>query len=460
MTKARQWLRLLAATLFVLCAGLCTMSVGRADVNLGIADDETFKRPNSWGLAPQPLAPNEALLAGDLAGPASRPGMSIAWRNANQVEEVEVRVRNLGSDAGRGRVYVDVLDETGKQLLRLTPPDDQKVISVPAVDRGGREGKILRMKANWSLNTLIDAYDRAHRRYDVRATVETIGPDSDPSDNAKVKSWNIPFAVHPGGINVYSYTFQNHETQTISVRWRFEHTPYPPGWNIEGVPAEQAPITLQPGQQLTGNLLMHAPQQLHQGDFVEARLSLIRADNSSLFQQHEWFQVYDVVPPVISNYKLVNTEDHHIGIQALVTDKDSGVLEATGVVTEFSTDGGHTWAITAHNYKSGNFVKPTLFEAVIGPFVPGTKLMLRMMARDTAGNIQTVIPTEAVGIAPTPTVRQTAMALFRQDYVFPRTRPSAIFALPASQVKTFALHRVSMPGDDLINATTLSVVVK
>ena len=110
--------------------------------------------------------------------------MSIAWRNANQVEEVEIRVRNLGTDPGRGKVFVDVLDETGKPLLHLAPPADQQTVSVPAADRGGRDGKTVRMKANWALNTLIDTYDQMHKRYDVRATIETVGPDSDPSDNA------------------------------------------------------------------------------------------------------------------------------------------------------------------------------------------------------------------------------------------------------------------------------------
>ena len=39
-----------AAVLF-----MCLMGAARADVNLGIADDDTFKRPNSWGMLPQNL---------------------------------------------------------------------------------------------------------------------------------------------------------------------------------------------------------------------------------------------------------------------------------------------------------------------------------------------------------------------------------------------------------------------
>ena len=65
---------------------------------------------------------------------------------------VAVRVRNLGSEAGEGRIGVDILDEYGKVLLHLEPPDEQKIVRVPAKDRGGLEGKIIRMKANWPLS--------------------------------------------------------------------------------------------------------------------------------------------------------------------------------------------------------------------------------------------------------------------------------------------------------------------
>ena len=98
-----------------------------------------------------------------------------------------------------------------------------------------------------------------------------------------------------------------------------------------------------------------------------------------------------------------------------MSDKYLVVLEATGVVTEFSTDNGHTWSRKYHNYKAGNFVKPTLFEAVIGPIAPGTPVLLKMMARDTAGNIQTLIPPDAVGLAPARS--SLAIAKFRQNYL-------------------------------------------
>ena len=406
-------------------------------VDLGIADDETYRRPNSWALndasdshpkdaSAQSLLPTERILMGDLTGPASRPGLSIAWRNAAQIEEVEIRVRNLGTEPAEGRVWVDVLDESGKVLLHLEPPDELKVIRLPSYAMGGREGKVLRMNASRELNNLVDRYDHERRRYDVRATVETISaPGVNPFDNSKTKSWNIPFGVQPGFRNTYNYIFTNHERESVEVHWLFEHTPYPRDWKIEGVPTSDAPFTLRPGETLRGSLWLDAPNDINEGAFVEARLSLVRTSTRTAFAQREWFQVYDTQPPTVSDYRLVLTHDHRIAIQALVADRGSGVLEATGVTTEYSTDGGRTWARKAHNYKTGNFVIPTLFEVVLGPFAPETDIQLRFTAKDTAGNTVSYIPDDAVALVAPPESEK----LIDFAYVFPRTEPNPVFAL-------------------------------
>lgn len=415
-------------------------------VDLGISDDETYKRPNSWAKNQQPLLPTERLLLGEGTGAASRPGVSIAWRNALQVEEVEVRIRNLGDQPGEGRVWVDVLSESGELLLHLEPPDDQKVIRVPAFERGGREGKILRMKASRELNNLIDRYDRERRRYDVRATVETVEVDANLFDNSKTKSWNIPFSVQPGFTNVYNYIFRNTTTKPATVRWLFEHTPYPAGWKITGVPSLQEPFVLRPAEELRGSLMLIAPLNIQDGSFLEARISLVDEATGAVFMQHEWFQVYDTEPPIVSNYRLVTTADHRLAIQVLVADPGSGVLEATGVTTEYSTDDGRTWSTRAHNYKAGNFIRPTLFEAVLGPFTPGTEVQLRFTAKDTAGNVSAVIPVDAAGLAVPPSVEK----LLETAYIFPRTQPNPLFEVVAGDVDVLSAieHVGADPADD------------
>lgn len=399
-------------------------------VDLGIADDETFARPNSWGMNERAnktrLASTERVLKGDFSGPASRPGISIAWRNAAQVEEVEVRVRNLGDQPGEGRVSVVVSDEEGRTLLSLQPPDEFKTIRVPAFADGGREGKILRMKSSRELNNIIDQFDRTQKRYDVRAVVETVGAvDSNPFDNVNTKSWNVEHRVQPNRVATFNYIFKNNADKPVKVKWQFERTPYPSGWQLQGIPSQSTPFVLQPGQSLTGNLTMKAPSNLAEGTFLESRLSLVDVSTGTPWQQREWFLAHDTIPPTVADYRLVATTDHRISIQTLVADKGSGVKEATGVSTQYSTDGGLTWAVKAHNYKAGNFVVPTLFEVSLGPFAPGTSIQLRFSAKDTVGNVTTIIPNDASAIrAP-----EGAEKLLEMGHVFPRTQPNALFYL-------------------------------
>lgn len=403
-------------------------------VDLGIADDETFSRPNSWSLNERDdtrLArsrrqlPTERILVDGYSGPASRPGISIAWRNAAQVEEVEVRIRNRGDQPGTGRVFVQVLEADGSVLLTLEPPDEFKTVRVPAFANGGREGKIIRMKSSRELNNIIDQYDRANKRYDVRATVETIGAeDVNKFDNSKTKSWNVEHRVEPGHTSVFNYVFKNIEDKPVKVRWLFEHTRYPTKWTIVGIPVDPSPFILQPGKEVRGTLSLTGPKAIAEGSFLESRLSLV-GEAGEAWQQKEWFLAYDTIPPTVADYRLVATTDHKIAIQVLVADQGSGVKEATGVSTQYSTDGGLTWSTKAHNYKAGNFVVPTLFEAVIGPFSPETKLQLRFSAKDTVGNMTTVIPTDAHALrAPA-----GAEKLLELGHVFPRTQPNAIFYL-------------------------------
>lgn len=411
-------------SVFIVFAVCWTSSI--AAVDLGIADDETYKRPNAWSLDLRSPHPFARVLTGDSTGAASRAGLSIAWRNANQVEEVEVRVRNLGDEPGEGKVYVDVLDESGKVLLHLEPPTDQTTIRLPAKDRGGSDGKVLRMKASWELNALIDRFDIAKTRYHVRATVETIGAvDANPLDNSKVKSWHIPFRVRPGLMNSYNYVFTNHQERTVKVSWLFEHTPYPLNWLIEGVPTSPTPFTLNPGETVKGTMFMNAPETIKQGEFVEARLSLVDQETGTIFAQNEWFQIYDTKPPTVTDYRVVSLADGTLAIQAMVSDEGSGILEATGVATQYSVDNGRTWAVKAHNYKVGNFVAPTLFETVIGPFRTGTTVQLRFSAADTAGNVASIIPSDATAITAPP----GANVLLQNAYIFPRTQKNPLFEI-------------------------------
>ena len=453
--------RLYIGTTLAVCIAAPALGAG---VNLRISDDETFKRPNAWSSTFDPGDRDEKLFAETT--PLSRPGISIAWRNANQVEEVEVRVQNVGDRPGIGRVHVTVVDAEGAPLLDLRPPEEMSEIRIPAYEQGGREGKIIRMAASWELNALIDRFDRTRTRYGVVATVDTVGDDADWSDNRKIKEWNIPYRVRPGEVNVFNYTFRNTAGAASRVRWRIDQSAPPDGWRVEGLPHGGTTFVMAPGQAIGGVLLLRAPAQIAEGAFLETRLALVAEDSGKVLQQHEWFQVYDTEPPGVTNYRAVLLQDHTVAIQALVADKSSGVLEATGVSTEFSADNGRTWAVKSHNYKVGNFIRPTLFETVLGPFAPNTRVLVRFTALDTAGNAQSIIPADASAFVAPP----LAERLIQQAYVFPRTQQNPVFDLERLKRLSLTLQKLkeakvdiaaldlSKPNELGIDATQLAAI--
>lgn len=429
------------AAICVLMTWLVLAGSAWAAADLAIGDDEVYRRPNAW-------SQNENGLR-DYAHAASRTGVSIAWRNANQIEEVEVRVINLGDVEGRGRLSVDIVDAEGRVLLSLTAPAGQEIISVPAADDGGRQGRVLRMQASWELNGLIDRFDIADTQYGVMATIEPIGEDADLSNNRKTKTWHNIQRVTPGGVTTFNYVFRNFERETRSFAVRLETSDLPNGWHVTNRERTRR-VTLSPGETFSGTLELSVPDNLENGAFAEIRLALADPATGRVYRQHEWFEVYDVTPPEISNYRAIMLADHTIAIQALVADQHSGVMEATGVSTEYSVDGGRTWARKAHNYKTGNFVRPTLFETVLGPFPPGTEVWLRMSARDTAGNASMVIPDDATAyLAPA-----GAEQLVQLAYIFPRTQANPIFEIEELRALSEAVRNAQSQGFDV---STMSV---
>jgi hypothetical protein len=424
----------------IACVSLLLFSTSGvwAGADLAIGDDEVYHRPNSW-------SKNELGSPPPFKYAASRTGVSIAWRNADQVEEVEVRVVNLGDKSGDGRVSVDVVDAQGHILLSLNPPEGQEVVHMPAAADGGLQGKIIRMKASWELNGLIDRFDLGHIQYGVMATVEPTTPDDDLTNNRKCKTWNNMLRVTPSATNTFNYAFKNYDTNAKEFKLSLLTSKLPSGWTLKDSNERRGTVKLSPGEILRGTLSLSVPDNIEEGAFSEARISLIDAQSGEVYRQHEWFEIYDTVPPVISNYRAILLQNHTIAIQALVADQQSGVLEATGVSTQFSVDGGKTWAAKAHNYKTGNFVRPTLFETVIGPFSPKTNVMLRMTARDTAGNVAWRIPDDASAfMAPA-----GAEQLMQLAYIFPRTKPNPLFEVEGLRALAQSVKAAQAKGVDI-----------
>src|SRR6267154_1385500 len=79
-----------------------------------------------------------------------RPNILVAWRNTERILEVEVLVRNRGSEPGRGSLVLDLCDNEGKSLYSTKPV----AVSVPAQQNGGEDGTIVQSKGFRMMNLM------------------------------------------------------------------------------------------------------------------------------------------------------------------------------------------------------------------------------------------------------------------------------------------------------------------
>jgi hypothetical protein len=379
-------------------------SVAVDGVDLGIADDHMYRRPIVWSTHPPDKPEGNEKVGYFREGEEARPGIFIAWRNTELVEEVEVRVRNLGNQEGRGEVSIDIINDGGQVELHLEPLEYNRVITIPPRDKGGLEGRVVKMTADRRLNRLIDLYDRIRKPYSVRATVRTVGAvDANLTDNVKFKSFNIPFAAMPGYRQTYNYRFTNDSAGTRQVRWKLESTQLPTGWQVSGTSLPKEPFAFTSGTPLIGSVSIDVPTSTREGEMAELRLSLVDATTGEILNQREWFLARDVTPPTISEVRIrtqqpiqLRMEPGMVRIDLMASDLGSGVFEASGVWVDFSSDGGRTFMGITAAYETGNFITPTSFTANIGPFRPRTKLIVFVGAMDCAGNVARYGPEEVV----------------------------------------------------------------
>jgi len=373
-------------------------------IDLGIADDQMYRRPLAWSTHPPLHADADRTIRPFKDNEESRPGVFIAWRNTELVEEVEVRVRNLGDREGQAQVAVDIVDNVGNIELHLEPVSYNQTVLIPARGNGGLDGRIVKMKADRRLNRLIDLYDRTKKPYHVRATVRTLGAvDANLSDNVKVKSFNIPFRATPGSRQIFRYAFDSKIVGQRPVRWRIESTEIPGGWQLAGTPTNIGTFSLPVNTQNLGFLQVDIPASSKEGEMFELRLSLLDANTNEVVEQREWFLANDQTPPQISEIRVRTGETQQfkldpgmVRVDLMAADMGSGILEASGVWLDISADEGRTFVQRTSQYNVGNFVAPTSFTADIGPYRAGTKLQIFVNALDSAGNVTRHGPEEVV----------------------------------------------------------------
>lgn len=315
-----------------------------------------------------------------------RPNILVAWRNTERILEVEILVRNLSDQAGRGTVRLEIADEVGKTLLATEPFE----VVVPARQDGGEQGTIVQTKGFRLMNIMFDELDRLDQRYKLRAIVQTEGNDLNLLDNVTTKAFNVESRALPGGVSTYRYRIANTREAAVSGTVFLDHTAIPEGWVMNAEPAVGTDVTLAPGEVFTGYVTIKAPQQINQGDYVDLQVGLAEQVNgmARVIDSDEWFLVATDEPPQVDEPTLTVNEDGSVTVNAAAYDPISGIKEASGVQVAYSLDHGTTFSTRVLAYSRGDFYTKTWFEGTLGPFAPGVSLDAVVTVSNNAGIIR------------------------------------------------------------------------
>jgi hypothetical protein len=315
-----------------------------------------------------------------------RPNILVAWRNTERILEVEVLVRNLGDQPGRGKVRLEICDQEGNQLLTTQPYS----VTVPARGDGGEEGVVVQTKGFRMMNIMFDQLDRLNQRYKLRATVETEGDDLNQVDNIATKSFNVDGRAIPGGTNTYRYQLTNPGDKPRTATVFIDHSEIPTGWIMTSDPAPGTNVTLAPHEVFTGYITVKTPRKLNDGQYIDFLAGL--AENidgkKHVIDADEWYLVATTQAPQVDKPSLSERPDGAIAVNVAAFDPICGIKEASGVQVAYSLDHGTTFSTRVMAYTRGNFYDKTWFEAVLGPFAPGVEVNAVVTVSNNAGIIK------------------------------------------------------------------------
>ena len=315
-----------------------------------------------------------------------RPNILVAWRNTERILEVEVLVRNLGDQQGRGTVRLEICDDEGKQLLATKP---FSVIVAPRTE-GGEEGTVVQTKGFRMMNIMFDQLDRLNQRYKLRATVETEGEDLNPVDNVASKSFNVEGRALPGSTTTYRYRIGNPSDSALSGAVHIDHTSIPSGWMITADPESGTNVDLAPREVFTGYITVKAPKQLRDGQYVDFQAGLVGERNGKKFaiDKDEWYFVATTQPPQVDAPVIQMRPDGSVAVNVAAFDPICGIKEASGVQVAYSLDRGTTFSTRVMAYTRGNFYDKTWFEGVLGPFATGVEVAAVVTVANNAGIVR------------------------------------------------------------------------
>lgn len=363
---------ILSASLLVLLpTGAQSSSSKRVEVDLGIGDAPGLGQPGIMSMS----------------RPAERPAILVAWRNTQQVLEVEVLITNQGSKSGKGRVHVEVLDGQHNVLAKQPVESQPFVISVPPASGGGMPGITVQIPGTYNLNKMLDQLDRAQDAYCLRVTIETLEvKDDDGSNNVGVKCYNSSAKLVSGDSVHHRFYLRNTGTEPVEGTLVIKRPELPEDWTLQVEPAPGTKIKLDPGKFIIGMLLVRSKGAVVEGHYLDIRPVLLdRARN--VIDGSEFYVAADSTPPQITRaFVGPGSEPNTVYLVARSVDSISGVAEASGASVEWSTDAGFTQNRRTLTYQDGNFLAPTGFDTDLGPFAPNTEVRLTFVVRDVVGN--------------------------------------------------------------------------
>lgn len=322
-----------------------------------------------------------------MSDPSSRPAILVAWRNTQQVLEVEVLIVNRGTLAGKGRVEVEVLDGEHNVLAKQPLESQPFVINIPPASAGGVPGLTVQVPGTYNLNKMLDELDRAQDVYCLRVRIETLEvADRDPTNNTGIKCYNSSSNLVSGDSAHHRFYLRNSGESAIEGTLLVQRPELPEGWSLQVEPRPGSKIRLKPGQFVIGMLLVRSEAEVREGDYLDIRPMLVDAANQ-VVDGSEFYVAADTTPPEITRaFVAPGNDPNTVYVVARAVDSISGVAEASGTSVEWSTDAGFTMNRRTLTYQDGNFLAPTGFDTDLGPFAPGTEVRLTFVVRDVVGN--------------------------------------------------------------------------
>ena len=299
---------------------------------------------------------------------------------------MEVLVRNLGDQLGRGNVRLEICDDEGRQLLATQPFK----VTVPARAEGGEEGTVVQTKGFRMMNIMFDQLDRLNQRYKLRATVETEGEDLNPVDNVATKSFNVEGRAFPGSTSTYRYRLTNPTDSVLNGTVHIDHTEIPPGWVMTASPEPGANVELASHEVFTGYITVMTPKKVSDGQYINLQAGLVSRNNGKrhMIDLDEWYLVATTQPPQVDKPVMTLRPDGSVEVNVAAFDPICGIKEASGVQVAYSLDHGTTFSTRVMAYTRGNFYDKTWFEGVLGPFASGVEVATVVTVSNNAGIVK------------------------------------------------------------------------